>query len=93
LKRKELSFLWTQKSSQECEKKEVRCWRFEVGRENRSAPPTPPGILYEFQNKGVAKFAFCNLMRTREIVGQGESSHGRERKEQARIGFDIHGKE
>jgi hypothetical protein len=46
-------------------------------------------------------------MRTREIVGpfrtqgkQGESSHGRERKEpieaqgkEARVGFDIHQKE
>jgi hypothetical protein len=67
----------------------------EVRGQQRKLKCTPytPGILYECQNKGVAKFAFCNWMRTREIVGQGASSDGRERKEQARIGFVIHKKE
>jgi hypothetical protein len=67
----------------------LKRWHVKTKRElvNHNTPYTP-GILYEYQNKGVAKFAFCNWMRTREIVGpfktqgkQGESSHGREREE------------
>jgi hypothetical protein len=32
--------------------------------------PYTPGISYECQNKGVARFAFCNCMKKKEILGQ-----------------------
>jgi hypothetical protein len=33
---------------------------------------TPPGILYEYQKKGVVKFAFCNVLKRKEDAKLGD---------------------
>jgi hypothetical protein len=35
-----------QKTAEECEKAEVRCWRFEVGREDENADPLHSTAIY-----------------------------------------------
>ncbi len=42
-------------------------------------PPYTPGISHEYQKKGVAKFAICNRMKTKEGARKGrckESDQG-----------------
>jgi hypothetical protein len=54
-----------QKSAQELEKKGDSSEHVETfeGESSRAEGGTPPGILYEYQNKGVGKFAIRNRMK------------------------------
>jgi hypothetical protein len=61
LKTKELSFAQAQKSSEECEKTEVRGWKFEVGRENWNVPPIPPGICMDIKRNELLEGQFVSV--------------------------------
>jgi hypothetical protein len=74
MKRNELSFARTQKSSEECEKKGDssenrlnvrRSERRNVGRMERT--PYTPGNLHEYQKKGDKKFAICKCMKRKNV--------------------------
>jgi hypothetical protein len=63
LKRNELSFAEVQKSSEEYEKAEVRCWKLEVGdwtRRRDRRPPIPPAICMNIKRKDLHEGQFIS---------------------------------
>jgi len=67
------------------ELKKEKHWREanDPKREGREKRPLPPGILYEYQNKGDAREAVCmNVKRKQlEILGQwGRATRGQSRQ-------------